>query len=213
MPGVTAVIRKKTNPTWAQDHVGGRYSLEPFPAKIDAAQFTDQLGEIVKSNGGAAANAVALPVDALTADMPPGTVLSFGAAASKKFAKTTAWAYIGDTSLAVEALPTAIADDDEARFAVGKRGIFIPSGTLVGRTYTERAANTGFGPAVDTDDEILLVAFDVDDAYNNNDIELYRRGCTVAENWLPDWTTISANAPLLAKLRAAYHCILGSTGV
>jgi hypothetical protein len=86
----------------------------------------------------------------------------------------------------------------------------IPSGTLLGRTIVERDAGTGFGPADDTDDEIFLSAFDVVDAVVLDDVEMYRPGSQVKENFLPDYATIAADAPLLARLREIYLCTRGA---
>ncbi len=83
----------------------------------------------------------------------------------------------------------------------------IPSGTVVGRTYAERDAGTGFGPAADSDDEILIVAFDVTNAIDLTDVELYRPGSMVKENLLPDWDILSA--AVKASLRAKYQTIKG----
>lgn len=83
----------------------------------------------------------------------------------------------------------------------------IPSGTVLGRTYAEREAGTGFGPAADTDDEILIAAYDVTNAVDLTDVELYRPGSVVKENFLPDWDTLSA--AVKASIRANYQTIKG----
>jgi hypothetical protein len=63
---------------------------------------------------------------------------------------------------------------DPAGFTADSKGRKpIASGTLLGRTYAERDAKTGFGPAAATDDEIYLLAFDVTDAVFLPDCELY----------------------------------------
>lgn len=74
----------------------------------------------------------------------------------------------------------------------------VPSGTLVGRTITERTAGTGFGPvAIDgtsgaaTDDEVYLVIYDVYDAAENPECALYRHGSLVYEDKLPVGTDVS----------------------
>lgn len=83
----------------------------------------------------------------------------------------------------------------------------VPNGTLLGRTFAERDAGTAFGLAVDTDDEFFIVAFDVTDALNNNDVELYRPGMLVKENFLPGWPGLSS--ALKAKVRAVYRTTKG----
>lgn len=83
----------------------------------------------------------------------------------------------------------------------------IPSGTAVGRTFAERDAGTGYGPAGDADDEVYLVAFDVTDAVLNSDVELYRPNSVVKETYVPGFAGLSA--AVKAKLRAAYVCTVG----
>jgi hypothetical protein len=193
-------------PAWMADF-GSRDHLEVFPARLVASAFKDANGVLVKANGVAAAAAVAITVDALSGPIPSGTLLYFGE--TGEFALTTADAAAGATSISVQALPQAIEDNDEAVYSPTGR-VTVKSGTLVGRTFAERDANTGFGPADSADDEIYLLAFDVVDALNDPDCTLYRNGSRVKENYLPDWTAISANAPLLADLRANYKCFKGT---
>lgn len=83
----------------------------------------------------------------------------------------------------------------------------IQSGTLIGRTYAERDAGTGFGPAEATDNEIYLVAFDVTDAMQNDDVELYRHNSLVKENKLPGWGALAV--ALQDKIRELYTTTLG----
>jgi hypothetical protein len=195
-------------PAWAKDPIGNRESLVPFPAKIDPSQFNDYHAVVVKANGAAAAAAESITVDALTGPIPAGTNLYFG---SGEFARLTEDAATGDTSIAVEALVAGIEDNDEARYSTYPDTKFIPSGTLVGRTFAERDANDPFGLAIDTDDEIYFLAFDVPNAEVETDCELYRHGRTVAENQLPDHVVsyLAANAGLLAEVRSLYVCING----
>jgi hypothetical protein len=96
-----------------------------------------------------------------------------------------------------------------AAFTAGADGKkYIPSGTLLGRTFVERTAGTGFGPAtVASDDEMFLLAFDVVDALIEDDCELYRHGSLVKENFLPGYATMAA--PLLAKIQELYTCTIG----
>lgn len=203
MAGVQFTGNFKAAPAWAGDF-GGREHILPWPAKIDASAFSDA-GAVVVTVGsaGALAAATTLPVDALVAPgspsttalatggvlIPAGTVLYFG---GEKIATLTADAVEGATSLTVAALPNALVDNDVARYSPGN-AVAIPSGTAVGRTYTERASNTAFGPAATTDDEVFLTVFDVVDARRNNDIELYRPGSLVKENYLPSTTTTAVN--------------------
>ncbi len=84
----------------------------------------------------------------------------------------------------------------------------IPSGTILGRTIAERDAGTGFGPAAATDDEVYINYFEVSDAVQNDDVELYRPGSQVKENFLPGWAGIVAGVQAL--VRARYNCVLGA---
>lgn len=86
--------------------------------------------------------------------------------------------------------------------------VFIPAGTLVGRTFAERAAGTGFGPAdAVADQEIYLTAFDCYDAMDNANLEFYRTGKVVKQNFIPGWGTLGA--ALQNKIRELYVCIEG----
>jgi hypothetical protein len=86
----------------------------------------------------------------------------------------------------------------------------IPAGTVIARTIAERDASTGFGPAADTDpaSETYIVAFDVTDANDINDVELYRPNSIVKENFLPGWGALSA--AVKALVRARYLCTRGA---
>jgi hypothetical protein len=206
MPGVTWNDNARTQPKWAADRLDPNTHLMPFPAKIDPNQFQDGNGIRVQASATTAAAAIALPVVALPGAIPAGTLLQFGDAGEN--VRVTTAAAKGAVSLVVDPLPQQIESGDVAVYSkYGRKS--IASGTLVGRTYTERDANTAFGPADDPDDEFFIVAFDVQDAIENNDIELVRPGTVIKENHLPDWAAIAADAALLAKLRATYRCIKG----
>lgn len=84
---------------------------------------------IVKLSAAAAADAVALAVDALPYAVPAGTNLYFGQA--KELAHVTTAAAAGATALVVEALPSALEDDDEAT-VFGSGSKTLPAGTRVG---------------------------------------------------------------------------------
>lgn len=68
---------------------------------------------VVVGAAGAIADATTVPVDALTGPLPDGTLLDFG---GKKFARLTAAAATGATSLTVAALATGVADNDTATY-------------------------------------------------------------------------------------------------
>lgn len=83
----------------------------------------------------------------------------------------------------------------------------IPSGTILGRTLAERDAGTGFGPAVNTDEEIYINYFEVTDALVLDDVEMYRPGSQVKENFLPGWAGVAAL--LKTAVRSRYLCMVG----
>lgn len=193
-----------TAAAWAGEGRGAD-SLVPGGARVQASQFLATDAVVVTVGANAAQNATSVTVAALSGPIPAGTVLYFGGA---KVATLTAAAAAGATSLTVAALPTALVAADVATYAgVGKK--VIRAGTLIGRTFAERTAGTGFGPAdvATPDDEIYLVAFDVTDADMNPDVELYRHGRLVKENFLPNWATLSTQAR--NAIRTRYQCIVG----
>lgn len=87
--------------------------------------------------------------------------------------------------------------------------IVIPDGTLVGRTYAERDAEVGYGPADPANDEqIFLTMTYISDGAQQDETPLYRHGRLVAENWLPGYDALDASR--LAWIRQHYHCFIGS---
>lgn len=191
------------SPRWAGDF-GSRDYLLPGGATVEPSLFLKKDAVVVDVGAaGAGIGAVAVPVNALTGKIPSGTVLSFG---GTKQAVLTADALAGAVSLTVAALPVALVDADVTTYpGIGKK--VIPSGTVLGRTYAERDAGTGFGPAADADDEVYLNFFQIDDADSVSDVELYRGRGVVYENFLPVFSTLSAT--IKAKLRAFYTCSIG----
>lgn len=189
-----------SGPRWLADNISD--SILPMPAKVDPSQFPDALAVKVVSTGIVAQGATAIPVTAISGAIPKGAVLDFG---GSKFARLTADVAAGAVSIPVAALVTALAANDTAYYSkYGRKS--LPGGTLIGRTFAERDASTPYGPAVDTDDEIFLTVFDVPNLESaDNEVELTRHFAVIKENYLPDWATISANANLLAKLRALYQ--------
>lgn len=205
--GSTDFIR--TSPVWAGTPQHQPKVLLPGGGHLNADEFigSDAI-KITVGAAGAAIGATTVPVDPpLTSAVPNGTLLDF--TGPGKFAKLTAAADKGATSLTVEALPSALAAGDMAYYSTSNRK-FVQSGMLVGRTWTERDAAIGYGPAqVTTDNEIHLLYFDVVDARTDNEAELYmaRAGNVVYENLLPGW----ADMPPEIKnfIRTAYVCISG----
>ena len=92
--------------------------------------------------------------------------------------------------------------------------LYIPSGTLVGRSEAERNAGTAFGiadPA--TDDEMFLILYDVYDIRDDNTVQLYRPTKLVFYNHLPQ--TLLDGSPLIPSttydaIRDIYTCWFGA---
>lgn len=200
--------------SWCKDYTGREHNL-PGGIRLDPAEWgmNDEITVTVGA-GGAAQGAVAVPVAALDAAIPSGTILDFTGAG--KFALLTDDAAEGATSLTVEALPEALAEGDTATYEVeDSASNVVVSGTLIGRTYVERDAGTGFGPADvgadaanPNDDEIFLLLFDVSDVSTNPDAEAYRHGGLVAENYLPEWDGFTAAEK--AWVRTHYQTTIGA---
>lgn len=92
----------------------------------------------------------------------------------------------------------------------------IYAGTLVGRTWAEKEAGTGYGPAdVANDEQIYLTTEDVnfgdgtpgsaDFVSKDGHTSLYRHGSQVRETSLPNWA--SMNAATKAKIRELYTIV------
>lgn len=209
MPQITWNAKQQTAARWA-GQVFDRFSLLPGGAKIASGVFGIFS---VTADGGAAEGATSLAVDALPVALPSGTVLNFGNHSVDDVAMIavlTAAAAKGATSLAVQELGHAV--EDNAAASYNAAWTVLESGRLIGRTYTERDAGTGYGPAdVDNDDEIYLVAFDVDLRNGETDVELYRHGALVYENRLPGWSDMTAGQK--AAIRARYQCQLQEEAV
>lgn len=204
MARISTTSNTLTSPVWAADFLS-REHLVPGGARLDAAQFYNTDAVLVTVGSSASAGATSITVTALTGAIPSGTVLDFGGA---KFARLTANAAAAATTLTVAALPTALAGAETARY-LGVGYDTVPSGTLLGRTISERDAGTGFGPWASGDDEVYLLAFDITDVSVNADCELYRNFSIVKENFLPSWTT-AWTSDMKAALRAAYRCTSGA---
>jgi len=202
MASVQSVANVLSSPIWAADYLT-REHLLPGGAKLDASQFAGEDAVLVTVGANAAGAATSVTVTALLGPIPSGTLLYFGAA---KVAVLTAAAALGATTLTVAALPTALVSADAATYA-GVALKAVRSGTLVSRTYAERDAFTGFGPAVSTDDEAYLVVYDVPNLARDNDVELYRHDGLVKENFLPGFAALSA--ALKVVVRARYDTTIG----
>ena len=192
-------------PRWAGDYFT-RQSLLAGGSIVVAASFPIFEDVVVTVGaGGADVAATSVPVAALSGAIPNGTLMSFS---SGEFAKLTAAAAAGATSLTVEALVAALEENDTFTYTAGLTRRYIPSGTLVGRTFAERDSGTGFGPWAASDDEVYLVAYDLYDALLDNEVALYRNGSIVKENFLPEWASWTSG--MKAALRGAYTTTIGA---
>lgn len=202
MTGVKYGNTFRTAPWWAQDGIGGD-TLLMGGAMLDASQFArSDAVTATAAAPGAAQNAMSIPVNALSGPIPSGTALAFSGGVT---ATLSAPANAGDTALTVTALSGAVAATETATYA-GAGPKVVVGGTPVGRTYTERDAGAGFGPAATTDDEFYLLAQDVLDADGMTPCELYRHGRAVRENALPNWAALTT--AMKTKIRSLYECFV-----
>ena len=178
----------------------------PIPAGTVLYFGTNKFARVTAdaAQGATSLTVAALPTalaGAETASIPSSSIV----------ARTTANAIAGATSITVEALPEAILTGDSATYAgAGVKKKRIPSGTLLGRTYTERDAGTGFGPWTNGDDEPFILAFEITDAANRPECELVAHGTKVYENSLPGWT--GSTSQFKAAVRGAYQTMLAPAG-
>lgn len=181
--------------------------LIPGGARLDASQFNAEDAQTITLAAGAVtagSNKTLTLTTALQFDIPAGYTLDFG---SGEFATLTTKASKGATTIT----GVTLAADLEGGESVLFKGVLprkpIQAGLLVGRTYAERDAGTGYGPAdVSTpDDEIFLIAYGITDAAINPDVTLLRHGTLIYEDKLPGWSSLASNAK--AAIRSRYHCI------
>ncbi len=195
-------FERSTNPTWIKDYLD-RKAVTPAGALVNPALFPAADAVVAVANGGEAAGAVSITVDPLPGPIPAGAIIG---GAAGQYVKTTAAVAAGATEIPVEATTFVIADNAVLTYqGTGRKTIF--SGTLIGRTYAEEAADTPFGPAADADDIVRLVIWDNPDVDSNPEVEILRPGTLVAYNLIPGWATLSA--ALQAKIRATYQTIKG----
>ena len=109
----------------------------------------------------------------------------------------TAGQWRGDFSSRLAHIPGGVPLDKAAILAVFVDGI-VPSGTLIGRTATERDAGTPFGPFAAGDTETYLT---FDDANVNLDVNVaaYRPGNVVYPMHLPALSKQTAQAAEIEK--------------
>ena len=226
MAGVSYIGNLRSAPLWAKDYPMGRECIMPFPALLNVSSFTNAAGPpVVVGSAGAAAGATTVPVAAINfasttlaattliaqnqTVIPAGTTLTFGPSGTK-FAVTTADAVYGATTLSVLPLPTALVSGDTAIYS-RYGGVFVPSGTFIGRTAAQQTAGTGFHPAITSggtvDTELYLTLFDIVDITVEKAATVYRPKSRVAINYLPNYSNLLSTD--LAALNSLYQCFPG----
>jgi hypothetical protein len=183
-----------------------REHILPGGIMLDASAFGGNPGVVNVKVNDADVNAAetSFGVDALPGDIPSGTVLLFS---DGSFAKLSADAAEGATSLTVVALTHDIADDATASYDPEPTFDLVAAGTLVGRTIAEQQNGDPFGPYGDSDDEIYIVADETDVSDGDVGTNVVRHGSLIKTNFLPSWTDASAAAK--TDLQAAYELIKG----
>lgn len=203
---------RMATPPWAGECLDAE-DLVPGGAKIDPAQFVIYAADVVVTTT-AIGNIGdrALAVTALSGPLPAGAVLNFGIPGL--FAVVDAAVAAAAVSVPIVALTRAIPSGSSTTFK-GQAKKAVASGIALGRTFAERDAQTPFGPAVSTDNEIFLLAFDVSDADALDDIELVKpfAGFMVKENFLPNYETLrpaGVDSALMTALRTRYNLFRGA---
>lgn len=179
----------------------------PGGGMIDASAFPldAQSVQVKVNDADVNAGETAFTVEALSGAIPSGTVLEFS---DGNFAKLSANAASGATSLTVVALDADIADDATAVYDPEPSFDILAAGTLLGRTTAEQQSGDPFGPFDDSDNEIFILAEDVD-LSDGEDVgaNLCRHGSQIKSNFLPSFAGASSTAK--AALQAAYDIIKG----
>ena len=122
--------------------------------------------------------------------------------ATAKLIRTRADVNVGDTSILVEATPSALVSGDQGIFTrYGTESIL--AGTPIGRTYAMRDAGLPYvaGDPVNHD-EFYITARDIVDAHINPDVEAVRPGTVILENYLPNYSNSLLTSPTIADPNA-----------
>lgn len=196
-------------PQWAAEPLEAE-KLVPGGARLVASAFPSEDYQVLTLAAGVitAGSAKTLTLTtALKFPIPVGYILDFG---SSEFATLTTGAAAGVTAITGVTLAADLEGGETATFNGISPLKIVPSGTLVGRTFTERASGVGYGqPDVTTpDDELFLTAFDVPDLANNADVTLARHGTLIYEDKLPGWASLASNVK--AAIRTRYQCLVSA---
>lgn len=196
-------FKTSVHPVWAADF-GSRDHLIAGGGFVDPTQFSRRDRVQVQSTSPTAVGATTMAIAAAPGALKAGSTLVFGTSS----VTLTADVPTGATSIAISAATEAIASGVTGIYT-GIGEVFIPSGTLVGRTEAEMLASAPWGPAdVAGDHQMFLTMYDVYDARENAEVEFYRPGAQVKENFLPGWSTLATN--IKTKIRSLYVCFLGA---
>ena len=181
-----------------REHIlpGGRQLAEAAEF-AGAGEYTITVNDADVNAGETSITVVALPVA-----LPDNTELNFGGV----IAKLSANAVAGATSITVDALAGDIADASTASYDATEDARVVNAGTLLGRTTAEVLAGDPFGPFADADDEIYILAEDVN-MEETNDCNVVRHGSMIKYNFLGSWTGASSAAK--AALHDAYEIVKG----
>lgn len=155
--------------------------------QIDWAQVPDKYrttAVLVKLNGNVSVDATSITVDALSGAIPAGVNLHFGEA--KEFVRTTAAAAAGATSITVEAVPTALEDNDEAYYG-GTGSKVIPAGTAMAELSSGKIVPRVDRPGSETATGLLASsAAEDDESAASSGVGLVVGG-VIYENILPSY--------------------------
>lgn len=193
-------------PGWAAEELRPE-RLMPGGSRLVASQFPAEDAQTITLAAGAvtAGSAKTLTLTtALTADIPAGIILDFG---SGEFATLVNGATKGATTITGVTLAADLEGGESVSWAGVSARKPVDSGILVGRTFTERTAGTGFGVAdvATPDDELYLIAFGAADAAINPDVTLLRHDTLIYEDKLPNWASLATNVK--TAIRARYRCV------
>lgn len=172
----------------SQKFIANVHSLErSIGRQINWEDVPDQFKRtsvLVKLDGAASADDTSITVDALLGEIPKGALLHFGE--SKEFAKVTATAAIGATSITVEALPEALEDNDEAYYG-GKGAKVIPAGSVMAKLASGKLCLRAHRPASEAATHVLE-----NPAVEDDETADLAHGCLVGgvffENMMPDYS-------------------------
>ncbi len=128
--------------------------------------------------------------------------------------RVSAPVWVGDEVIGLNLMPNGSLLTDVTGITPQADGrLYLPSGTLLGRSYAERTAGDGFGIAdVASDDEMWLLLYDIYDVNDNNEVQFYRHNRLVYENFLPNLPdgTLLDGSPVQATIRSLYECWYGA---